>query len=152
MTADWITAIVEAAAHLDEIEGRHAELSESAARGLLEWCLNGSNGAGGGAGFSVQCVRCGTPYQHVPPSADSGGDYLSYLFACGDCKDAFRGILGTPASPGRPAMSAVDARIEKYRNWRRHGIRSHQPQAPVMPRPAAGRPSAAGPGMPVVGP
>ena len=102
----------------------------------------------------MNCIRCGQPYQHVPPSADSGGDYLAYLWACGDCKDAFRGILGTPASPGRPPLPAHDQRVRRLRglSHRLSAARSQQPAPPSMPSPSSGRPSSSGPGMPVVGP
>ncbi len=153
MTESWIQAFLDAVIAADQIEGRADELSESAARGLLQWCLNGSDwpGAVGGANVShLQCVRCGGPVQHVPPTAENGGDYLAYLWACGDCKSALRGILGTQASPGRPADPPHKQYIKRLRglSHRLSAARSQQPGPPSMPSPSSGRPSAGGPSMP----
>lgn len=142
---DFLQAVVAA----EEIEGRASELSGSAARGLLAWCLDGPSGAGGGAGFTVSCVRCGTKYQHTPPSWGSAGSYLDYLFACGSCKNALKGIFGTPSSPGRPEKPAYDQRRDRIRGLSHRLSRArHESQAPEMERPSAGRPSVAGPSMP----
>ncbi len=159
----WINDFMDAVVQAEQTEHEVTELSESAARGLLAWCLQpldggvaGADGtAGGGAGFTVSCVRCGTKYQHQPPSWDSAGSYLDYLFACGPCKRALSGIFGTPASPGRPAEPAHDTRVKRLRglSHRLSAIRQGvQPDAPVMPRPSAGRPSASRPAMPRPGP
>jgi hypothetical protein len=161
MTADWITAFVAAAAAAEQIEGQANELSEQAARGLLRWCLNGSTGTGdagtaaGGASFQLQCVRCGSSFQHTPPTWDSGGSYLDYLFACPPCKSALKNVFGTPASPGRPELPAREQRVRRIRGLShrlsaiRQGVR---PDAPSMQRPSSGRPSSSAPSMPKPGP
>ena len=70
----WINDFMDAVVQAEQTEHEVTELSESAARGLLAWCLQpldggvaGADGtAGGGAGFTVS-VR---PLRHqVPASA-----------------------------------------------------------------------------------
>lgn len=110
--------------------------------------------ADGGASFSLQCVRCGTPFEHRPPGADDGGDYLAHLWACPTCKAALRGLFGTPASPGRPADPPYEARVKRLRglSHRLSRARSQQPESPTMPRPSGGRPGASSRKMPEVSP
>ena len=153
MTEDWLTALVGA----QEREQQHTEPSESAAAGLLAWCLNGPVGSGGAGGdntFHLKCIRCGTPIQYVPPTADSGGDYLSHLWACPDCKDVLRGIFGTPGSPGRPELPARDTRVRRLRglSHRVSALRSQQPAPPRMLRVSEPRPGGGAPVMPRPGP
>ena len=107
----------------------------------------------------IRCSMCGTPISSIPatePGVEDRGHVSDRLLLCTAHRKVTATLLGESAcqSPGRPAMSAVDARIQKYRRWRRHGIRSQapSPDAPAMPRPTVARPSAAGPAMPVLGP
>ena len=98
-------------------------------------------GVGGGPNmnnsFRLSCVRCGQSIQHVPPTADSGGSYLDWVFACSDCKAALRGLIGHETSPGRPARSAHEQRVERIRALHHRGRSSSQ--APAAPTNAGQR-------------
>lgn len=101
-------------------------------------------------GLTVKCVRCGKSIPHTLPDADSGASYLDWLFACGDCKRVLGSIIGTPNSPGRPPMSASQARVARYRAMGKamKSRRTAQPTPPRMPSSHSERPSSAGPSAP----
>jgi hypothetical protein len=158
VTESWITAFLDAVIAADQIEGRANELSESSARGLLQWCMNPDRpgvGGGGSASFSPKCVMCGQP-AHVPAlaGAESHGDPLDHTWLCHIHRSVMQSILGRPSSPGRPGDPPHDQRVKRLRglSHRLSAARSQQPASPVMPRPAPGRPGASSPKMPAVSP
>lgn len=146
MTESWITAFLDAVIAADQIEGRANELNESAARGLLQWCMNPDRpgvGGGGSGTFSPKCVMCGQP-AHVPAlaGAESHGDPLDHMWLCHVHRSAMQSILGRPSSPGRPERSAHDQRADRYRSLRRpHRDQGPTPPPPRMPSSSPPKPS-----------
>jgi hypothetical protein len=161
VTEAWIQAFLNAVTEAEQRESQATELAERQAADLLQWCLHGSDpDHGGSAGaqgsFRVSCVRCGVPIQHTPPSADDGGDYLSNLWTCGDCRGVLRSLTGQEPSPGRPPEpSPSKARIARYRllGARMSARRSTQAPAPANPQmPASSPPRPSAPRQPQPGP
>jgi hypothetical protein len=95
----------------------------------------------------ITCVMCGKPVRGVPALEPGGGQGIAAaLWLCKDHRHVIARQLGEAVgqSAGRPAGSPVDARIAKYRGWRKRRSSSQAP-APSPPRMSASSPSAPSP-------
>ena len=144
MTESWIQAFMNAVSVAEERELRVTQLSESAAQGLLRWCLDGpdrTGASGSGSKLTARCY-CGE-VAHVPAlerdvPAENNGDPTSAMWLCPAHRRVMQGIMGTPGSPGRPTeKSPSQQRIDRYRRLSAgmRARRTSQAPAPEPPRP-----------------
>ena len=101
--------------------------------------------------FTPRCIMCGQP-ANVPamqPGYEGGGDQLDHWWLCHDHRKQLRGVMPTPASPGRPPLPAPEARVRRLRGLsHRLSAARQRPQAPQMPHPTADAPTESAPKMP----